>query len=529
MTRRKRGTFHVRAFAVAVASSPRSAAARSRRPSRGSSRPAARASTPVQLDEAVDERRGTAPAPLAGRGRSPPAGAPARMTPGDAAHDVEVAADHRRVVAEGDHLGDERVERARAPSGRGTRAPCRAPTSPSSPRAAAGGRGRRSRIRAGTSSSRRRRSTASRAACPDRPGRRGFEPRVDGGGVQLLARAGRGRRVTGPSSRSRGGSAAPRPRCAPRRRRRRCARPARGRTTRRAACRRSSRGAPRPWMARSRTRCIVRATVNLMREISSRAARAPSFSIFQAACRTISRAAWISARLSAIHCWTICFVPSGRPGGELARRRVAAEDVEAPARRRRSSACSGGCGPGPSRSCAMREAGALRAEQVRERHARVRGSSPRRGSPSRRRARPSRRGCRRASKPGVSGRDEDHARAPVRVGGLRARHRHADRRRRRRRPTTRTTCARGGPTRRRPAAPSCPSQTGFEPANSGSVIVKQLRISPRTSGRRKRSFCSGGAVLHQELHVPDVRRLHVEEVVAERAPARAPRSCARTR
>jgi hypothetical protein len=35
-----------------------------------------------------------------------------------------------------------------------------------------------------------------------------------------------------------------------------------------------------------------------------------------------------------------------------------------------------------------------------------------------------------------------------------------------------------------------PIQTGFEPANSGSVMVKQLRISPRVSGRSQRSFCS---------------------------------------
>ena len=33
-----------------------------------------------------------------------------------------------------------------------------------------------------------------------------------------------------------------------------------------------------------------------------------------------------------------------------------------------------------------------------------------------------------------------------------------------------------------------PIQTGFEPANSGSVIVKQLRISPATSGRSQRSL-----------------------------------------
>ena len=35
-----------------------------------------------------------------------------------------------------------------------------------------------------------------------------------------------------------------------------------------------------------------------------------------------------------------------------------------------------------------------------------------------------------------------------------------------------------------------PIHTGLEPANSGSVMVKQLRMSPRTSGRSQRSFCS---------------------------------------
>jgi len=35
-----------------------------------------------------------------------------------------------------------------------------------------------------------------------------------------------------------------------------------------------------------------------------------------------------------------------------------------------------------------------------------------------------------------------------------------------------------------------PIQTGFEPANSGSVMVKQLRMSPRERGRSQRSFCS---------------------------------------
>jgi hypothetical protein len=34
------------------------------------------------------------------------------------------------------------------------------------------------------------------------------------------------------------------------------------------------------------------------------------------------------------------------------------------------------------------------------------------------------------------------------------------------------------------------SHTGFEPAFSGSVIVKVLRMSPRTRGRRNLSFCS---------------------------------------
>ncbi|MCZ7686266.1 MAG: hypothetical protein M5U28_48885 [Sandaracinaceae bacterium] len=33
--------------------------------------------------------------------------------------------------------------------------------------------------------------------------------------------------------------------------------------------------------------------------------------------------------------------------------------------------------------------------------------------------------------------------------------------------------------------------TGLLPACSGSVMAKQLRISPRASGARKRAFCSG--------------------------------------
>jgi hypothetical protein len=36
-----------------------------------------------------------------------------------------------------------------------------------------------------------------------------------------------------------------------------------------------------------------------------------------------------------------------------------------------------------------------------------------------------------------------------------------------------------------------PIHTGLLPANSGSVMVKQLRISPRMRGMRYRSFCSG--------------------------------------
>ena len=64
-----------------------------------------------------------------------------------------------------------------------------------------------------------------------------------------------------------------------------------------------------------------------------------------------------------------------------------------------------------------------------------------------------------------------------------------------------------------------PSQTGFEPANPGSVIEKQLRISPRASGSSQRSFCSRGAVLEEDLHVAGVGRLAVEDVVAERRAA----------
>jgi len=33
-------------------------------------------------------------------------------------------------------------------------------------------------------------------------------------------------------------------------------------------------------------------------------------------------------------------------------------------------------------------------------------------------------------------------------------------------------------------------QVGFEPGFSGSVMAKQLRISPAARGRKNRSFCS---------------------------------------
>jgi hypothetical protein len=44
-----------------------------------------------------------------------------------------------------------------------------------------------------------------------------------------------------------------------------------------------------------------------------RAAGRPPLSIFHAACSTSSRAASISARLSAIQCWITCLSASGRP------------------------------------------------------------------------------------------------------------------------------------------------------------------------------------------------------------------------
>ena len=46
---------------------------------------------------------------------------------------------------------------------------------------------------------------------------------------------------------------------------------------------------------------------SLIIAISSRAAAAPSRSIFQAACKVSSRAAVISARESATQFWTVCF------------------------------------------------------------------------------------------------------------------------------------------------------------------------------------------------------------------------------
>ena len=58
------------------------------------------------------------------------------------------------------------------------------------------------------------------------------------------------------------------------------------------------------------------------------------------------------------------------------------------------------------------------------------------------------------------------------------------------RPCSRTTCARRSPTRRRPAPLASASSVGSEPATSGSVIAKNERASPATSGRRNRSFWS---------------------------------------
>ena len=73
---------------------------------------------------------------------------------------------------------------------------------------------------------------------------------------------------------------------------------------------------PRPpctWMARSRTSCSTFAPKNLMSEMSTRAAFAPAWSMRQAACRVRSRAASISAALSAIQFCTVCFSASGPP------------------------------------------------------------------------------------------------------------------------------------------------------------------------------------------------------------------------
>ena len=74
-----------------------------RRPCRGVEARAARVDR-VQLDQVVDDREAELRASLAGRGASPEQ-SPRGMTPVDALHDVEVAAEHRRVVAEGEHLG----------------------------------------------------------------------------------------------------------------------------------------------------------------------------------------------------------------------------------------------------------------------------------------------------------------------------------------------------------------------------------------------------------------------------------------
>jgi len=86
-------------------------------------------------------------------------------------------------------------------------------------------------------------------------------------------------------------------------------------------------------------------------EISTRASRCPTRSIFQAACRTISLAASISARLSAIHCCTVCRVANGLPGASS--RSAACRHIISNARSQMPiQRMQWWIRPGPRRSCA---------------------------------------------------------------------------------------------------------------------------------------------------------------------------------
>ena len=143
--------------------------------------------------------------------------------------------------------------------------------------------------------------------------------------------------------------------------------------------------------------------------------------------------------------------------------------------------------PGPSRFCAIRKPSPRLAEHVRGRHAhaRVAHLAVRRPAPPRvaeDRDRAVDLEARRV------GRDDDLARAPVRLRvGIGDRHHD---------PEPRALGARREPL----VAVDHPlvavehgarlQPVGSEPETSGSVIEKNDRVSPSTSGRRKRSFCS---------------------------------------
>ena len=110
--------------------------------------------------------------------------------------------------------------------------------------------------------------------------------------------------------------------------------------------------APCTCIARSSTSWCICAAITLIIEMSWRAARLPSVSIFQAACSTISRACVdLHARLGDEVLDELLL--GQRPAERLAVVRAPAHQLERALGRRRSRACSGGCGPGPSRSWAI--------------------------------------------------------------------------------------------------------------------------------------------------------------------------------
>ncbi len=222
-------------------------------------------------------------------------------------------------------------------------------------------------------------------------------------------------------------------------------------------------------------------------EISTRAARAPSAAIFQAAWRTRSVAASISARLSAIQAWTSCFPASGSPGAisRAAARRQSSSNARSQIPNQRMQWWMR---PGPRRAWATAKplprpprtlSGPTRQADS--------STSPWLAQPSP--AWPMTGTLRTSRKPGVPVGTTNIVARPC--GGASG-------------SETAMTTAKAAPSAEEanhlwPSSSQPPpsgravvaSQTGFDPGSSGSVIAKQLRMPPAASGASHFSFCAG--------------------------------------